>query len=297
MITLLLDYISHEPMLYIPIIGLFSLVIGSFLNVAIHRIPLILWRDWHQQAREFLAEHPTQPEIRFSLYNLWVPRSHCPHCQQMIAAWDNLPVISYLILRGKCRHCKQPISARYPLTELLTLVLSLFAAWHFGWSVQLVAALLITWTLLVLTFIDFDHQLLPDDLTLGLVWFGLLLSILGVFTDSASAIIGAAVGYGILWSVNYLFRLCTGKEGMGYGDFKLLAGLGACLGWQWLLLILLIASMTGAVVGISLIVLKKQNREQPIPFGPFLAVAGIIALYCGPFISRGYWQWLHTGAL
>jgi leader peptidase (prepilin peptidase) / N-methyltransferase len=290
MITLLLEYISQEPTLYIPVIGLFSLVVGSFLNVAIHRIPLILWRDWHQQAQEFLTEHSIEPKPPFSLYNLWIPRSHCPNCQQMIAAWDNFPVISYLLLRGKCRYCEHPISARYPLTELLTLLLSLFAAWHFGWSVQLGATLLITWALIVLSFIDFDHQLLPDDLTLGLVWLGLLLSIAEIFTDSTSAIIGAATGYSILWSINYLFRLYTGKEGMGYGDFKLLAGLGACLGWQWLLLILLISSMTGAVTGISLIIFKKQNREQPIPFGPFLAFGGIIVLYFGPFISSRYWQ-------
>lgn len=290
MISELLNDMGREPLFYIALIGILGLVVGSFLNVAIYRLPRMLLSDWHKQATEFLNEHPS-PEPLPTAYSLWRPRSHCPHCQAPITAKDNIPLISYLLLRGQCRHCQYPISARYPLIEMLSFILAVYAAWHFGWSLQLLCGLLITWVLLILTFIDLAEQILPDDLTLGLVWFGLLISLGQVFTDSTSAILGAVLGYSSLWSVNALYKLYSGKEGMGYGDFKLLAGLGACLGWSVLPLILFIASATGAVVGIFLILFKKHERSQPIPFGPYLAFAGWLALFQGHTLIADYWQW------
>jgi len=264
-----------------------GLLVGSFLNVVIHRTPLILERQWRRQCDELAGrETPTEPR-----YNLVVPRSACPACKAPIKAIQNVPVLSWLALRGRCASCKARISARYPLVELLTAILSAGIAWRFAPAGLPVvgAALVLTWFLIALTFIDFDTQLLPDSLTLPLLWLGLFASVMG-YTGIAprDAIIGALAGYLALWSVYHLFRLATGKEGMGYGDFKLLAALGAWLGWQMLLPIILLSALVGALTGITLIVVRGRDRSVPIPFGPFLAAAGWIALIWGPQIVAGY---------
>ncbi len=264
-----------------------GLLVGSFLNVVIYRTPLILERQWRRQCEE-LAGHEAPAEPRF---NLVVPRSACPACKAQIKAIHNVPVLSWLALRGKCAACGARISARYPLVELLTAILSAAIAWKFA-PVGLPAvgaALVLTWFLIALTFVDFDTQLLPDSLTLPLLWLGLSASVMG-YTGVAprEAIIGALAGYLSLWSVYHLFRLATGKEGMGYGDFKLLAALGAWLGWQMLLPIILLSALVGAITGIALIVVRGRDRNVPIPFGPFLAAAGWIALMWGPEIVTGY---------
>jgi len=264
-----------------------GLLVGSFLNVVIHRTPVILERQWRRQCDE-LAGRETPAEPR---YNLVVPRSACPACKAPIAAIQNVPVLSWLALRGRCASCKAKIGARYPLVELLTAILSAGIAWRFApLGLPVVgAALVLTWFLIALTFIDFDTQLLPDSLTLPLLWLGLLASVMG-YTDIAprDAIIGALAGYLSLWSVYRLFRLATGKEGMGYGDFKLLAALGAWLGWQMLLPIILLSALVGALTGVTLILVRGRDRNVPIPFGPFLAAAGWIALVWGPQIVTGY---------
>jgi leader peptidase (prepilin peptidase)/N-methyltransferase len=264
-----------------------GLLVGSFLNVVIHRTPVILERQWRRQCDE-LAGRETPAEPR---YNLVVPRSACPACKAPIKAIQNVPLLSWLALRGRCASCKAWISARYPLVELLTAILSAGIAWRFAPAglPAVGVALVLTWFLIVLTFIDFDTQLLPDSLTLPLLWLGLLASVMG-YTGIAprDAIIGALAGYLSLWSVYHLFRLATGKEGMGYGDFKLLAALGAWLGWQMLLPIILLSALVGALTGITLIVVRGRDRSVPIPFGPFLAAAGWIALIWGPQIVAGY---------
>jgi leader peptidase (prepilin peptidase)/N-methyltransferase len=280
---------------------LFSLLVGSFLNVVIHRLPIMLEREWHSQADEILREKQadggSKPDAQPSTqpkYNLVVPRSGCPKCGAMITAAHNIPVISYLFLKGKCANCGAPISARYPIVELGTAILSALVAWKFGFVWYTAAALVLTWVLIALTGIDIDHQLLPDNMTLPLVWLGLLLSLaatipaIGLPVDPRSSIIGAAAGYLSLWSVYHAFRLLTGKEGMGYGDFKLFAALGAWLGWQMLLLIILLAAFTGAVLGILMIALRGRDRNIPIPFGPYLAAAGWIALMWGEQIVTSY---------
>lgn len=264
-----------------------GLLVGSFLNVVIHRTPVILDRQWRHQCDE-LAGRETPAAAR---YNLVVPRSACPSCEAPIKAIHNVPVLSWLALRGKCAACKAKISPRYPLVELLTAVLSAAVAWQFApLGLPVVgAALVLTWFLIALTFIDFDTQLLPDALTLPLLWLGLAASVLGLTpVEPRPAIIGALAGYLSLWAVYHLFRLATGKEGMGYGDFKLLAALGAWLGWQMLLPIILLSAAVGAVTGIALIVVRGRDRNVPIPFGPFLAAAGWIALMWGPQIVSGY---------
>jgi leader peptidase (prepilin peptidase)/N-methyltransferase len=243
-------------------------------------------RDWQQQCAELRGETlPPSP-----IYNLVAPRSACPHCHHAISAWENIPVFSYLFLRGKCKGCGAPISPRYPLVESLTGLLCAYAAWHFGFGAATAGALLLIWALVALTAIDFDTQLLPDDITLPLLWAGLLFNLFGTFTSLSSAVLGAVLGYLALWSVYWLFKLVTGKEGMGYGDFKLLAALGAWLGWQMLPLIILSSSLVGAVVGITLIVVLKQGRNIPIPFGPYLAGGGLIALFWGSTLTQSYLQ-------
>ncbi|MFO1510860.1 MAG: A24 family peptidase [Steroidobacteraceae bacterium] len=262
-----------------------GLLIGSFLNVIVHRTPIILDRQWRRQCDE-LAGRETPAVPRF---NLVVPRSACPACKVPIKAIHNVPVLSWLALRGRCASCKAGISARYPLVELLTGLLSAAVAWKFGYTPQMGAALVLTWFLIALTFIDFDTQLLPDALTLPLLWLGLAASVLEYTpVEPRNAIVGALAGYLSLWSVYHLFRLATGKEGMGYGDFKLLAALGAWLGWQMLLPIILLSAAVGAVTGIALILLRGRDRNIPIPFGPFLAAAGWIALMWGQQIVTGY---------
>ncbi|MDP2143707.1 MAG: A24 family peptidase [Gallionella sp.] len=265
-----------------------GLMVGSFLNVVIHRLPKMMELGWQQQCAELRGEEPAE----MPRYNLVVPRSACPHCNHAIGALENIPVISYLLLRGKCKGCGAAISPRYPIIEIISGVLSAYAAWHFGFGWAAAGALLLVWALLALTAIDFDTQLLPDDITLPLLWIGLLLNSFGTYTNLHSAVLGAIFGYLSLWSVYWLFKLATGKEGMGYGDFKLLAALGAWLGWQMLPLIILSSSLVGAVVGITLIVATKHGRNIPIPFGPYLAGGGLIAMFWGQTLTQNYLQLL-----
>jgi leader peptidase (prepilin peptidase) / N-methyltransferase len=254
-----------------------ALCIGSFLNVVVHRLPRILQREWREQAQEVLEQTPSeQAEPPGERFNLLVPRSRCPHCAAPVRAWQNIPVVSWLLLRGRCRACGAPISLRYPAVELLTLLLSVAVLAQFGYSGTALAALVFTWSLIALTFIDYDTQLLPDNITLPLLWLGLLVNTAGLVTDLSSAVIGAAAGYLLLWSLYWAFKLATGKEGMGYGDFKLLGALGAWLGWQALPGLILIAALAGLLVGGG-VQLARRSRG-PIPFGPFLALAGWIAL-------------------
>jgi leader peptidase (prepilin peptidase) / N-methyltransferase len=302
--TDLAEILASTPWLLAACTFLVSLLVGSFLNVVIHRVPIMLEREWRAQAREMLVEPASADGISMvaeqshgspERYNLLVPRSRCPRCNAEITALQNVPVVSWLLLGGKCASCRASISVRYPIVEFTTAVLSVAVALHFGWHWQTLAALLFTWALIALTVIDLDHTLLPDVITMPLLWLGLLLSLLwhgGLTapapTDPASAILGASCGYLVLWTVYWGFKFATGKDGMGYGDFKLLGALGAWMGWQMLPLILLLSALAGAVVGIALIVLRGRDRNVPIPFGPYLAAAGWIALLWGPQIMGGY---------
>jgi leader peptidase (prepilin peptidase)/N-methyltransferase len=265
--------------------GLLGLCIGSFLNVVIHRLPRMMEHDWRAQCAELNNQAPSD-EPRLTLA---APRSRCPACGHQIKAIENIPLLSYIfLLRGKCSSCQQPISLRYPLIEVLTGLLSAFTAWHFGPTLATCGALLLAWSLIALAAIDLDTQLLPDSITLPLLWLGLLFNLGSTFVDLSTAVIGAMAGYLALWSVFWLFKLATGKEGMGYGDFKLLAALGAWLGWSMLPTIILLSSVVGAAVGIALIVFARHGRNIPIPFGPYLAAAGAIALFWGETINRIY---------
>jgi leader peptidase (prepilin peptidase) / N-methyltransferase len=285
---LLLDFLRASPIAFIVTSSVVGLLVGSFLNVVIHRLPKMMERDWKAQIDEYLQQDvvTSAPHIPSEKYNLVVPRSACPSCGHQITAIENIPIISYLAIGGKCRGCRAPISARYPLVEALTGIVSGLLAWRFG--MPAVAAIVFAWAMISLTFIDFDTQLLPDDITLPLLWFGLLLNMFNTFTDLQSAVIGAILGYMALWSVYWGFKLVTGKEGMGYGDFKLLAAIGAWLGWAMLPLVILLSAGVGAVVGISLMLFAKHERDTPIPFGPYLAAAGLIALVWGKQISQAY---------
>jgi len=292
----LVEFLSSMPAVWLTVVGLLSLLIGSFLNVVILRLPVMMEREWRAQAAavEGREEEATEP------FNLVVPRSRCPQCGAAVRAWQNIPILSYVLLRGRCAQCATPIGLRYPIVEGFTALTSVLVAWRFGVTPEAVAALVFTWTLIALAVIDIDHQLLPDSMTLPLLWLGLLLSLWHdtaggtvLFQTPREAIIGAAAGYLSLWSVYHLFRLATGKEGMGYGDFKLLAALGAWLGWQMLPLIILLSAAVGAVVGIALMVFTRRGRDVPIPFGPYLAAAGWIALLYGREIIDAYlgmWQ-------
>ena len=294
----LLFLLTSSPAAWIAFVLVLGLLVGSFLNVVIHRLPIMMEREWKAQAEDILGTNTYEPprfeNTRPAVYNLVVPRSACPKCGAMITAWQNIPVVSYLFLRGACANCGTKISIRYPLIELLTGVLSAAVAWKFGVTWYCGAALMLTWALVALSAIDFDHQLLPDDITLPLLWIGLLLSLaptipsIGLPVSSTDAIIGAAAGYVSLWSVYKLFKALTGKEGMGYGDFKLLAALGAWLGWQMLLVIILLSAFSGAIVGIALVAFRGRDRDIPIPFGPYLAVAGWIALMWGDRLIDSY---------
>lgn len=264
--------------------GIFGLLIGSFLNVVIHRLPKMMQRE----SDNYVAHESGKELPHTDRYNLMVPRSCCPHCGHQISALENIPVVSWLVLRGKCRNCKAPISPRYPIVELVTGLLSALLVWTFGSGLAGMGALLFVYLLIAMTWIDYDTKLLPDDLTLPLLWAGLLINVNGTFVPLQDAVIGAAAGYLVLWSVYWLFKLVTGKEGMGYGDFKLLAALGAWMGWAMLPTIVLLSSVVGAIVGISLIVFAKRGRDNPIPFGPYLAAAGLIALLWGKDLSAGF---------
>ncbi|VAX11989.1 Leader peptidase (Prepilin peptidase) / N-methyltransferase [hydrothermal vent metagenome] len=276
---------------------LLGLIVGSFLNVVIYRLPIMLKRGWKSECLVFLAEEESKPQPQNSeqdtpLFNLNTPRSRCPKCGHAISAWENIPIISYLILGGRCAECKTAISLRYPAIELFSAILTLACAWHFGVSLNAAFAILLSWALVALAFIDLDEQYLPDSITQPMLWLGLLLNTQNLFTDLESAVIGAAAGYLILWSVYMLFKKLTGKEGMGFGDFKLLAMLGAWLGWQMLPAVILLSSIVGAVIGILLIASNRHQRGSPIPFGPFLAAAGWIALLWGHDLNYAYLQWI-----
>ena len=274
----------------IVIAGVVGLVFGSFLNVVIHRLPRMLERRWRQECAEYM-EQPAAPRDDEGPYNLVVPASACPSCQRKIPPWENIPILSYVFLRGRCAGCGAHISLRYPAIELLTGLLSVTVAWRFGWGMATFGGVVFTWTLIAAAAIDTEHYLLPDVLTLPLLWLGLILNVWGVFVPVQEAVIGAVAGYLILWLVFQVFRLLTGKEGMGRGDFKLLACLGAWTGWRMLPLIILAAAAAGAVIGGSWLLFSKRGREHPIPFGPFLAAAGLLALLAGPAIVHAYMHW------
>lgn len=261
-----------------------GLCVGSFLNVVVYRLPKMMERDWAAQCAELRGEEAPKHEA----FNLAQPRSRCPACARPIPALENIPIASYFALGGKCSACGARISPRYPVVEALSGLASAYAAWHFGFGLAAFAAMLFLWCMIALAFIDFDTQLLPDAITLPLVWAGLLLNLGGTFVDLGSAVVGAAAGYVSLWSVYWGFKIVTGKEGMGFGDFKLLAAVGAWLGWQMLPLVVLASSFVGAVVGIALMLLAKHGRNVPIPFGPYLALAGVIALFWGPRLNQHY---------
>jgi len=297
---------SDSPLLFTGSVFVLGLVVGSFLNVVIYRLPIMLEREWRSQAAELLRSTVVEPVTDTGTsaavtapaperFNLTTPRSACPTCKAPITAWQNIPVISWLALRGRCAACKARISARYPLVELATASLSAWVAWHYGFGAAAACALLVTWVLIALTGIDIDHQLLPDSITLPLMWAGLLAAaMIGPIAGSPlpvstwDSIIGAAAGYVSLWLVFHAFRLVTGKEGMGYGDFKLFAALGAWLGWKLLPLVILLSAATGAVLGILMIALRGRDRAAPMPFGPYLAAAGWLALMYGDSLVSGY---------
>jgi leader peptidase (prepilin peptidase)/N-methyltransferase len=285
----LFNLLQQNPAFFTGTVFVIGLIVGSFLNVVIHRLPIMMERDWKAQCREYLGGEDTAAQE--APLGLARPASHCPHCGHKIRFYENVPLLSYLWLRGRCASCQQAISLRYPLIELLTAVLSAIVAWHFGFGWQAATALLLTWALIALSMIDVDHQLLPDSLTLPFLWLGLILSLFPVFADMRSSLIGAVAGYLSLWTVYQIFKLVTGKEGMGFGDFKLLALLGAWLGWQSLPVIVLLSSAVGAVLGGAMIAIQGRDRHQPIPFGPYLAIAGWIALLWGEDISSTYLRW------
>lgn len=282
----LIQLLSQNSFLLIGTVFLFGLLIGSFLNVVTYRLPVMMERDWKQQCQEYL--HPDAEQETLDRFDLVTPRSRCPACGHKITALENVPVLSYLLLRGKCSACGSHISARYPIVEFMTALLSAIVAWKLGWGWPLAAALVFTWALIPLSLIDFDHKLLPDSITLPLLWLGLLLSLGDVFVDTRASIIGGAAGYLSLWTVYQLFRIVTGKEGMGFGDFKLLGACGAWLGWQALPVIILLSSVVGAVVGIALILALGRDRNIPIPFGPYIAAAGWLALLWGDDLTQAY---------
>jgi leader peptidase (prepilin peptidase) / N-methyltransferase len=291
---------SGSPGLFSGSVFVLGLVIGSFLNVIIYRLPIMLEREWRSQAAEFLpaaAPDPATTAVAVSpeRFTLSTPRSACPACKAPIKAWQNIPLVSWLLLRGRCASCKTKISVRYPLVELTTGILSAWVAWHFGFGAPAACALLVTWALIALTGIDIDHQLLPDSITLPLMWAGLLAAVVvgpiagsPIPVSAHDAIIGAVSGYVSLWLVFHTFRLITGKEGMGYGDFKLFAALGAWLGWKLLPLVILLSAATGAILGILMIVLRGRDRSAPMPFGPYLAAAGWLAMMYGDELVSSY---------
>jgi len=286
---LLFQQLQANPTLFVSVTALLGLLVGSFLNVVIYRLPRMLEQDWRRQCAELTGDDSNKADL--STFNLITPRSACPHCQHQISALENIPLLSYLVLRGHCRGCGAHISLRYPVVELLTAVISAAVAWHFGFGWQTIGALLLSWSLIALSFIDADTQLLPDDLSLPLLWLGLGFNYFGVYISLDDAVIGAMAGYLSLWTVFMLFKLVTGKEGMGYGDFKLLAMLGAWLGWQSLPLIIMLSSLVGAIFGIGMLLLARLGRSQPIPFGPYIACAGWIALLWGDPINQAYLNW------
>ena len=292
MIENILYTFQSTPWLFYLTVLFFGLCFGSFLNVVAHRLPMMMERDWKIECHAFLEIPAPKFDDNLTSLGLSTPASACPSCGHKIRFWENIPVLSYMLLRGKCSSCKDGISIQYPIVELLTGLATLTVGMTYGVTLQTVAAIIFTWTLIALTLIDLKKQLLPDDITLPFLWLGLLLGIFGIFTDLESSVIGAMAGYLILWSVYHLFRIATGKEGMGYGDFKLLAALGAWLGYSFLPQIILISSIVGSIIGISMLVIGKTKQQQPIPFGPYLAIAGWIAILWGEKINQTYLSFL-----
>ncbi len=283
----MIDFLTQHPDAFIACALILGLLVGSFLNVLVWRLPKMLEQDWQAQARELLD---LPPPDKGPVYNLLLPHSHCPHCQHSLRPWENIPLLSYAWLRGKCSQCKTAISPRYPLTELACGLLSAFIAWHFGFGAQAGWMMLLTWGLLAICLIDLEHQIVPDVLVLPLLWLGLLLNSFDTFTRLSQAVWGAALGYASLWTVFWLFKLITGKVVMGYGDFKLLAMLGAWGGITILPLTILLSSLAGAIVGLALLGFRRAQTCSPIPFAPYLAIAGWIALLWGGQITTFYWQ-------
>lgn len=283
---------------YLTTVGLVSLCIGSFLNVVIYRLPLMMQKEWQTECRLLLADELTSPKTEQATsqntdtFNLVKPNSCCPKCKAAIKPWQNIPIFSWLFLKGKCATCDNPISVRYPTVEAITATLSLVVAYTFGATEQALLYIVVTWALVALTFIDIDHMLLPDQLTLPLLWLALIASVMSYTIAPSDAIIGAACGYLSLWSVFWLFKLITGKEGMGYGDFKLLAVFGALLGWQSLLTIILLSSVVGAVIGIALLSIQGKDKATPIPFGPYLAIAGWITMLWETQLQNSYFNFI-----
>lgn len=290
MIDNLVSIFVQLPAVFLSFIFVIGLLVGSFLNVVIYRLPVMMNREWRHDCHEFL-ELPAEKET--AKFNLSTPRSRCGNCDHQISALENIPIISYLVLGGKCSSCKTSLSLQYPLVELFTGVVSFIVAWHYGVSEQTIAALILSWCLIAASGIDIGHKLLPDSITLPLLWLGILLAFFDVFVSLEDSVIGAMAGYLSLWSVFILFKLVTGKEGMGHGDFKLLAMLGAWVGWELLFVIILTSSVVGAFVGISMIMLKKTERSTQIPFGPYLAAAGWITLLWGNDLMRFYFSMLN----
>lgn len=297
-------FFSHHPLLFISLIALLGLLVGSFLNVVIYRLPVMMEKEWAEYAVEFLRESKDKKEYEKlqdaishlppeskeppEMFNLVLPPSHCPVCGHKIRPWENIPILSYVVLRGKCSNCKTKIHWRYPTIELTTGVLSTVIAVSFGLDLMTFLGLALTWSLISLSMIDFDHKLLPDQITLPLLWAGLLINLQGIIVPIEQAVIGAVAGYLALWSIFWIFKLLTGKEGMGYGDFKLLAALGAWMGWQALPMIIILSSLVGAAVGIGLIIALGRDKNIPIPFGPYLAAAGWISYVWGGDILSSY---------
>jgi leader peptidase (prepilin peptidase)/N-methyltransferase len=290
--TNVLQLLSESPELLLTTIIILSLLIGSFLNVVILRMPIMMFRGWKEECQGMEGELPDHPAIKdlSKPYNLVTPASHCPSCSAPVRPWMNIPVISWIFLRGKCASCGSRIGLRYPLVEIATAVMSGLLLLKFEWGWPLLAMLVFTWLLITMSVIDIDHKILPDTLTLGLLWLGLLLNTQGMFTDLQSAVLGAALGYGVLWGFFWIFKLFTGKDGMGYGDFKLLAALGAWFGFQSLLTIIIMSSVVGAVVGIAGVIALGRDRQLPIPFGPYLAMAGWIVAMWGNEITQWYFS-------
>ena len=291
----IIDLFSASPPILVSICVVLGLLIGSFLNVIVYRLPIVMERDWKQQCYDYLEIENAEPRThltseKFEVFNLWKPDSHCLECNHEIRVWENIPVLSFVLLGGKCSKCKMSISVRYPSVEVVTGILSGLVAYTFGATWLTLAVLILTWSLVVLTLIDFEHQLLPDVITLPLLWLGLLVNTLdfGFGVSLEEAVIGAIAGYSILWAIYWVFKLSTGKEGMGYGDFKLLSALGAWMGWKSLLLIIGLSSIVCAILGLIMILAKRSDKSMPIPFGPFLAGAGFIMLIWGPQISSFY---------
>ena len=282
----LIEIFQLYPAFYLGVIFILGLLVGSFLNVVILRLPVMMESDWQQQCCELLNIDDSR--YKKNNFNLITPRSRCPSCDHHISAIENIPVISYIFLRGKCKKCGTKISLRYPLVELTSAITVTIVAFYFGVSLQALFAIFLTWALIALSMIDFDHQLLPDDITLPFLWFGIIINLFGIFTDIESSILGAIFGYGILWIVYITFKMITGKEGMGHGDFKLLAVLGAWFGWQSLPLIIILSSLVGAIIGVSLMIFKSHDRNTAIPFGPYLAIAGWVSMLWGPYIMSSY---------